>query len=386
MTLFWTFVLFGSGAVCAYVYTGYPALIYLLARWRPRPVRKGPVRPPVTIIVAAHNEDEVIDDKIRNSLDLEYPGESLEVLVGSNNSSDRTDEIVAGWQERDGRVRLVAIERQGKAFALNRCAEVATGEILVFTDANTLLDEGSLIQLVENYADPEVGAVTGNKRAQKDAASDATSEGEGVYWRYEMWQKQMESTFGSCYIGDGSYHSIRRELYVPITDPARGDDISISTRAVLQGYRLIFEPGAVVRERASRGAGNEIRRKMRITNRSLRALFGLGGRLWTSGFYSVELISHKVLRHLVPFFLLAMLVSNLALVGAHAVFALLLAGQLAFYGLALAGLCLRETGWGRSKVFWIPFYFVFVNWAALLGVLSMMRGKRAVTWVPRSGA
>ena len=235
--------------LCAYVYFGYPALIHLLCRLRARPVKKAPVQPTVSIIVAARNEEEVIGEKIRNSLASEYDTSRLEVVVACNGCTDSTQEIVGGWVAEGHPVRLEGVAEIGKAFALNAAAAVASGEILVFTDANTALDPDALARLVESYADPEVGGGHRRKSVQAESASDATAEGEGVYWRYELWQKAQESCFGSCYIGDGALHSIRRELYVPVSDPARGDDISISTRAVIQGFRLIYEPRAVARER-----------------------------------------------------------------------------------------------------------------------------------------
>lgn len=372
-------------AACFYIYFGYPALIYLIGRLRPNPVKKGSAQPSVSIIVAAHNEESVIADKIRNGLALEYPASLLEVIVGSNGSTDGTDQVVRDWGERDSRVKLVTVQKRGKAYALNAAVIESSGEILVFTDANTALDPTALAMLVESYSDPEVGAVTGRKTPQARSASDSTAEGEGIYWRYEQWQKGRESLIGSCYIGDGALHSVRRELYVPVADPAHGDDVAISTRVVLQGFRLIYEERAIVRECEKTEMSNEIRRKKRVTNRCMLALLGLGGALWTSGFYSVELLSHKVLRYMVPFFLIPMLSANVVLAPYHPFFAVTLVLQVLFYGLAAGGYLLRDTSWGRKRYFWIPYYFVFVNTAAFLGILELLKGNRPVSWTPRSG-
>lgn len=372
-----------SLAMCLYVYFGYPALIFVVSRLRPRPVARAAIHPRVTLVVPVHNEEAVIEAKIRNCLDLRYPAERLEVLIVSDGSTDRTDEIAAGYA--GGPVRLVRRPREGKAAALNEAAALATGEILVFTDANSRLEPHALARLVEGFADPAVGGVCGNKELRPRPGADATQGGEGLYWRYDKWQKRLESEIGSIFAADGTLYAVRRSSFVPIGDRAQADDIAVSTRVVLQGYRLLFEPAAVAWEEAPAEGHAEFRRKVRVTNHSVRALLALGRRLWSSGFYSVELVSHKLLRHLVPFFLIALLVSNAALAAASPRFRLLLAGQLIFYAAALTGVLLRRTRAGRSKMLTVPYYFCLVNAAALLGVLSIARGERLAAWTPRSG-
>lgn len=370
--------------LCFYVYFGYPTLIFILSRVRPRPVVRAAVRPFVTIVVPAYNEEAVIEEKIHNSLALDYPPDRLEVLVVSDGSTDRTDAIVRRHQ--GGPVRLLRLERAGKAAALNQGAREARGEVLVLTDANSLLDPESVVRLVEAFADPQVGGVCGNKKLRPAVDGDATERGEDLYWRYDKWQKGLESALGSIFAADGTLYAVRRALYVPIADPAQADDIAISTRVVLQGYRLLFEPGAVAWETAPAEGSDEFRRKVRVTNHSVRALLNLGAPLWTSGFYSVELVSHKLLRHLVPFFLIPLLVSTVVLAAADGgIFAVLLAFQSLFYAVALAGFALRRTRPGRSRVLSVPYYFCLVNAAALLGVLSIVRGERLPAWTPRSG-
>jgi cellulose synthase/poly-beta-1,6-N-acetylglucosamine synthase-like glycosyltransferase len=371
-----------SLAVCAYVYFGYPGLIFLLSRLRPRPVARAAVHPPVTIIVPVHDEEDVIEAKVRNCLGLRYPAGRLEVLVVSDGSTDRTEEIVE--RQAGGPLRLVRRPREGKAAALNEGARLARGEILVFTDANTLLEAVALERLVETFADSEVGGVCGNKMLRPRAGADATQGGEGLYWRYDKWQKGLESAIGSIFAADGTLYAVRRPLFVPIADRAQADDIAVSTRVVLQGFRLVFEPAAVAWEEAPAEGGAEFRRKVRVTNHSVRALLALGPRLWSSGFYSVELVSHKLLRHLVPFFLVALFVSNVAAAVASTPFRAVLTIQLLFYAAALVGWLLRRRA-GRSRLLTVPYYFCLVNLAALLGVLSIARGERLAAWTPRSG-
>jgi cellulose synthase/poly-beta-1,6-N-acetylglucosamine synthase-like glycosyltransferase len=372
-----------SLAVCVWVYFGYPGLIFLRSRLRPRPAARAPVRPFVTVIVPAHNEEAVIEAKLRNCLELSYPRDRLEVLVVSDGSSDRTEELVA--RHAGGPVRLVRRPRQGKAAALNEGARLATGEVLVFTDANSLLEPDALERLVESFADPRVGGVCGNKKLRPRSGADATQGGEGLYWRYDKWQKGLESAAGSIFAADGALYAVRRRLFVPIVDPAQADDIAVSARVVLQGYRLLFEPSAVAWEDAPAEGRAEFARKVRVTNHSVRALLALGSGLWSSGFYSVELVSHKLLRHLVPFFLIALIASSAALAADGPAFSAALELQALFYAAAAAGALLRRTRTGRSKLLTVPYYFCLVNAAALLGVLSIVRGERLAAWTPRSG-
>lgn len=379
--LFWSCL-----AVCLYVYVGYPVLMALLARVRPHPAVIAPVRPTVTVLIPAYNEAGVIGEKITNSLRLRYPADALEVLVVSDGSTDETDRVVRRFADAEpDRVRLVRQERAGKSFALNRGAAEARGEILVLTDANALLDPHAVTRLVEPFADPEVGGVCGRKRYRSQAGADATERGEGLYWRFDQWLKRQESQVGSVFAADGTLYAVRRSLYRPVTDPAQADDIAISARVVLQGRRLLFEPAAVAWESAPAEGGEELRRKIRVTNHSVRALWNLGRGLWTSGFYSVELLSHKLVRHLVPFFLIPMFLSNLALAPTSQAYAVLLAGQMAFYLLAAAGAVLRRRPVGRWRLLSIPYYFTLVNLAAFLGVLSILRGERRARWEPRQG-
>ncbi|MFP3940758.1 MAG: glycosyltransferase family 2 protein [Thermoanaerobaculia bacterium] len=401
-------VLVLSGALVAYVYLGYPALLWVLARLRPRPVAFGLVRPPVTFVVPAHDEEASIGAKIDDCLAQRYPPDRLEVVVVSDGSTDGTEAIVRGRAARDPRVRLLAVPRGGKALALNAGARAARGEVLVLTDANALLAPEALVRLVEPFADPEVGGVCGRKRHRPAGEGDATARGEGLYWRWEQWQKSLESRIGSVYAADGTLYAVRRSLYVPIAEPAQADDIAVSARVPLAGRRLLFEPAAVAWEEPPAEGRAELRRKVRVTNHSLRALWNLGPRLWRSGFYSVELLSHKLLRHLLPFPLLALLVTNAALVlrlapGPEAAWSgalsgpagtpgllwpllvLLLAAQGALYALGLAGFLLRGTRAGGLPFLSIPYYFSMVNLAAFLGALSVLRGVRPALWTPRKG-
>ena len=240
--------------------------------------------------------------------------------------------------------------------------------------------------MVSKYADPEVGGVCGSRNTSVRREGDATGEGEGLYARWDKWQKTLESRIGSVFAADGLLYSIRRELYVPITNLHGADDIHISTRIPLQGYRLLFDPKATAYERAGVQAGQEFGRRIRVTNHSVRALLALRADLFRHGFYSLELLSHKLIRHMVPFFLVPLFVSSLLLAARAPLYAVAAAGQLLVYGLAIAGWALRDRAVGRAKPLFVPYYFCFVNAAALFGILSIIHGRKQTAWVPRGGA
>ena len=376
LAVFWI-----SLAVSVYIYFGYPALLWIVSRLRPRPVQEGDVTPLATFVIAAYNEEKNIAAKIANTLALDYPRDRIEVLVVSNGSTDATNDIVSAWS--DPRVRLIALEKPGKMEALNSGARQAAGEILVFTDADFLLDRHALREIARKFNDPTVGGVCGARKKTMKRDGDSTGKGEGLYGRWDRWQKIHESRIGSVFAADGLLYAIRSDLYVPIDDPAQADDIAISTRVPLQGFRLLFEPNATAWENAPVHAAEEFRRKVRVTNHSVRALVNLRGKLFTSGFYSVELLSHKLLRHFVPFFLLPLLVTSAVLAAWHPLIALILGAQLLVYTLATIGWLLRDSAAGRSRVFYVPYFFSFVNAAAFFGVLSILRGERKAAWSTR---
>ena len=368
-------------AVCVYIYFGYPALLWVLSRVRARPVLEGEVFPLATFVIAAYNEERNIAAKIENTLGLDYPADKIEVLVMSNGSVDRTNEIVRGFT--DPRVQLIALPQPGKMEALNEGARLSRGEVLVFTDADFLLDHHTLREIGRKFADPEVGGVCGARNTSVVREGDATGEGEGMYARWDKWQKVRESRIGSVFAADGLLYAIRRSLYIPITDPAQSDDMAISMRVVTQGYRLLYEPRATAYEKAVVKASEEFRRKIRITNHSVSALLKLGAPLVTSGFYSVELLSHKLIRHFIAYFLIPLFISNVFLATTSLFYLVTLAGQLAIYGLAFLGAVLRNRPIGRSRFFTVPYYFCFVNAAAFFGILTMLRKHKTTAWSSR---
>jgi cellulose synthase/poly-beta-1,6-N-acetylglucosamine synthase-like glycosyltransferase len=373
-----------SLAGCAYVYAGYPALLAVLARLRPRPVGMEANTPRLSVIVAAHNEREIIEEKIRDTLMNGYPLDRMEIIVASDGSLDGTE--AAARKMGHPQVKILTLPRRGKLRTLASAAQVASGEVIVFTDADTLLEPGSLGYLVQGFADPEVGAVAGRKRVVHDGARSAMGQSEGLYRRFDEWQKEQESRMGNAVAADGTLYAVRRQLLDPGLDPAAADDMAISMRVAVKGYRLVYEPRAVVLVKPPSAQGAELRRKVRIANQAIRALLGLGPALWTSGLYSLQLISHKLLRYAVPFLLMTLFASNLLLaLAVGGTWTGLLSLQLAFYGLAALGARLHRDPIGSMKLLSIPYYFCLMNLAAFLAVLSVLRGERIKTWFPGAG-
>ena len=373
--------------IILYVYAGYPLLVALLGLVLHKPVRTDPAyTPTVSIIIAAYNEESVIREKLENCLALDYPDQNLELIVVSDGSSDNTSERVRqiSGQFTNRRIRLMELLRSGKMQALNEGAKAATGDVLVLTDANAFAPENSLRELTCAFNDPSVGCVTAIKAPLKPG-QQPVAQGEAGYWRYESVLKQMESRLGSCTGAEGAFFAIRRKLYPYLQDPAQADDMAISLRVALAGFRLVQSPGALVYEVAPEQAHTEFLRKARVTNHGLRALINLRERLWLSGWFSVALISHKLLRYLLPSLLILLLLSNILLVQQNAFYATTLILQLALLLLAGIGQLLPDSGRKTLPLIWMPYFFIRSNMAMLHGLISVLRGKRCTTWEPRHG-
>jgi len=376
-SLFWT-----AAALVIYVYAGYPLfLLFVRALTGARRTQLAADHaPPITLIISAYNEAEIIGEKIANSLSLGYPADRLEILVVSDCSSDGTDEIVTAV--KDPRVRLLRMpERGGKTLGLNAAVTAARGEILVFSDANAMYVHDALATLARNFADPGVGAVVGESTYSQDSQAQAGADkDESLYWRYEVMIKRLESALGSTVGGDGAIYAIRKSLYRPMRADALSDFVN-PLQIVQAGFRCIYEPQARSIENAAGDFEREFRRKVRIVNRAWRAMMTLKGLLnpLRYGLFSLQIFSHKLLRWLVPVFLVVCLVANVAIAGRHWFYAAALGIQLAFYGLAAIGHLLRRR---RSvpRIFAVPYYFVMVNIASARGIAEAYRGKTYTTW------
>jgi cellulose synthase/poly-beta-1,6-N-acetylglucosamine synthase-like glycosyltransferase len=369
-----------SLALVAWVYAGYPMAIALLGLLRPRPRRLAPLELPVSVVVAAHDEVEVIADKVANVLASDYPARLLELIVASDGSEDGTVDAA----RRAGATLVLDLPRMGKLSALNRAVQVSSGELLVFTDADSLFEPGTLRRLVSNFGDEQVGGVAANVVRFVEEDGRPVARGEGLYWRYERLLKRLEDRVGSVVSASGHLYAVRRSFFKPSTQTAGTDDFLISSQVVRQGGRLAFDERAVVLVATPEEGATELRRKVRVMNRGLRSALALGDGLLPTrtGLYAVEVVFHKILRRFVGFFLLALLASSVALAAADPAWWLALGPQLAFYALALAGGLLAHTRWGRLKPLWIPYFFCLANGAAGLAVLSLMAGVRFERWEP----
>ena len=365
-------------ALVVYVYAGYPLLLAALrALGGGQPVARADLEPPVTLVISAFNEAEVIAAKLENSLALDYPRERLQVIVVSDASDDGTDEIVASFAGRGVELLRMA-DRGGKTLGLNAAVQAARGAVVVFSDANALYGRDVIRKLARNFADPAVGAVVGESTYVDPEVESERSE--GLYWRYETAIKRLESALGSVVGGDGAIYAVRRALYQPMRADALSDFVN-PLQVVRAGQRCVYEPEARSYERAADNFEKEFRRKVRIVNRAWRALFNLKALLnpLRFGFFAFQLVSHKLLRWLVPLFLAALLAVNLAIVGEHPIYRLALAAQAAFYLLALAGHLARRRP-SLPALLAIPYYFCLVNLASALGILDAFRGKTYTTW------
>jgi len=366
-----------------YAYGGFALLVGLVGLVQRRGVRKLPITPSVSLIIAAYNEEKVIAERLDNALAMDYPRDRLQILVASDGSTDGTDDIVASYASRG--VLLLSLPRRGKIRTLNAAVARATGKILVFTDANIMCRADTLRALVANFADASVGGVAGHTTYTLDPASESSSYGERLYWRYDTWLKKLESQTGSIVSAHGGLYAIRRVLFRPIPDGAVTDDFAISTLVVALGYRLVFEPEALATEVAVPEAQREFRRRVRLMTRGLRGVF-LRRRLLNPrkyGFYSIVLASHKLARRLVPVSLAILGVASLAAWSHGPLYQAAVLAQAFFYGMASVGYLLRRSRMGRLRLLYIPFYYCMANVACSVAWVHALRGRRIEVWQPQ---
>jgi cellulose synthase/poly-beta-1,6-N-acetylglucosamine synthase-like glycosyltransferase len=360
-------VFWGSLGALAWTHVGYPAAAAVAARVRPRPVRRGDELPTVTVTVAAHNEEDVIERRVGNLLALDYPPDRFDVVVASDASSDRTDELVEAIAAGEPRVRLLRCRRGGKVSAQNRAVREARSEIVAFSDANATWEPDALRKLVRNFADPDVAYVTGR-------ASYASPDGtnlEGAYWRFEVWLRAQESRLGSLTGGYGPIYALRREDYVEV-DPRFGHDLALPYVMVQRGRRAVYEPEAVSTEKPARNIEDEYRRKVRMFEHCWAIV--LEGKMLRrlDPLYAVEIVSHRHLRYATGALHLLLLASNASLLGAGPAYRAAFAGQVALLGAAAAGVGLAR-------------YYVLVTWATFEALVNYLREGVPVVWDKAEG-
>jgi hypothetical protein len=361
-----------SAAVIFYVYAGYPVLLWLSGKLFERPVRLAPVEPFVSLLVAAYNEDDVIESKIRNAMALDYPPERLEIVIASDGSRDRTEAIARTFE--GDRVQVLGYRvNRGKLAVLNDSVPKLRGEIVVFSDASSMLAPDAIRRLAAHFADPEVGAVSGvYKVLGKDQA--ALGKQEDFYWRYETFLKIQEARLGSVLGCHGSLYAIRKSLYPFPPVGTINDDYIIPLRILQRGYRVSYEPASVAYEEAHEMGGFSRRVRIMTGNvEQLREIKPLLSPLRPLALFFF--LSHKAGRLVVPLAMLAAIGANITLAGRAAYQAIGLAHAL-FYALAMAG----ALGPLKPKALRLPYYFCMINAAAIVGMYHALAGKRSLAW------
>jgi cellulose synthase/poly-beta-1,6-N-acetylglucosamine synthase-like glycosyltransferase len=376
-------VFFISMGIVFYVYAGYPLIATCFGTILNRSVGKDLFEPTVTIIISAYNESEVIAATIDNKLSLYYPVDKLEIIVISDGSTDRTDAIVSSFADRN--VRLLRQEpRAGKTSALNWAVPQARGQIIIFSDANSIYAPDALRRLLANFADKEVGYVTGKMIY---ANPDGTPIGEGcsAYMKYENVLRLIETRLGSIVAVDGGIDAVRKTLYQPMNADQLPDFV-LPLKIVEQGYRVVYEPEALLWESSLKEAGDEYRMRVRVSLRAYWALFDMWHLLCSEerALFAWQLWSHKVLRYLCFVFLFSTYVSNALLWGRAAGYTAAFILQTAGYLLALTMPFLERLG-VNGRILTFNRYFLLLNLAAAHAFGKFLLGKKQILWMPRKG-
>ena len=375
-----------------YIYAGYPLIIFGLAKFLRRPVKKETFLPTVTIVIPAHNEEAVIAAKLDNILSIDYPQDRLQVIVCDDASDDRTVEIVRGYLSKG--IDLSEGARSGKVGALNRALSLATGEFFVITDADIILNIDSLREIISNFADKSVGCVIAQTRMMNSELE--TSETGGLYWRYEALIRQSESDLHSTVAATGHLMGLRRVIMQPIPANVILDDFYLAMMTISQGYRVISEPKAVVWERPTKSIGDDVNRRRRLTAGRYQ-IISMGREYLPKlpGLIRFQVISHKFLRLLIPHFMILALATNILLVAINKLTALsspsildtfiifLSITQILFYFMALIGKILSTTIYKKSKlskIFMLPYFLCATNFASIAGLFWYFSGQHTVLW------
>jgi cellulose synthase/poly-beta-1,6-N-acetylglucosamine synthase-like glycosyltransferase len=365
-----------------YPYLVYPLLLKILSFVRHLKVLTNDDIPRVTLIISAFNEEEVIAKKIENTLALDYPKENVQIFVVSDNSTDRTDEIVKRY-ESQGVILLSQPVRKGKTAGLNVAVKKAWGKILVFSDADSMYETNALKIIAGTLAgDKSIGLVTGS--------TNYISEGQGkmvvttsIYARLERFIKKHESLVGSCVGADGAIFGMRKSLYEPLHDDDI-NDLVLPLKVIKRGRRVVLLEQLMCTEAPAVDESGEFRRQARITNRTLRALFRNAELMNIIKYplFSFEIVSHKLLKLSAPFFILSLLPLNILLLNQGGIYYAMLFAQIACYGLCLIGLW-RDPGGKKQAIFGFIFHFIMVNVSILVGWSKFLSGQKSVMWNPQ---
>jgi cellulose synthase/poly-beta-1,6-N-acetylglucosamine synthase-like glycosyltransferase len=365
-----------SVALLVYTHLGYPLVLLALARGREEPRRDGLPRdeelPRVSLIIAAHDEEEVIERKVRDALALDYPRDRLEVIVASDGSTDRTVDVARAA----GADLVLDLPRGGKVAALNAAVEQSGGELLAFSDANSFWRPNALRLLVARFREPDVGYVCGQVRFDGTGAANE----EGLYWRYEMAVRDLESRLAGVTAGNGAINAVRRDAYI-FLEPTRGQDISLPYELVKRGWRPVYAPGAVARERLTTTIGSEFARKRRMMAGAWSTMLrhGLLSPRGYGPLYAFEIASHRLLRYASPFLHLVAFGTNIALAGEGTIYVVTLAAQVGLVVAAALG-----AAW-PLRPFRIAHYYLAVTASSAAGLWEYLRHGVPTTWEKAEG-
>ena len=368
-------VFWGAASLIAYTFGGYAGWLWLRNYFRPRPVKSGACQPFISIVMVVRNEEAALERKLKNLLELNYPPEACEIVVVSDGSTDRSNEILSQYA-RNERVRVIlAAESRSKAAGLNDAIEVCRGEIVVFNDVRQTIEADSLSRLVESFFDPSVGCVSGELMLGEPERGE-TGQGLGLYWRYEKWVREMEAGSGSVVGATGALYAVRRELLVPVPPETILDDVFLPMQVARQGFRVVFEPRARAWDKPNLGAGREFARKVRTLSGNYQLLQLAPWLLSSRNPLRFEFVSHKLMRLGLPFALLALLVSTIFL--QQPLYRLALLAQITFYVLSLVAMTRFKRGVvaGAAEA---ALTFVALNMAAVVAFANFVTGRR-VAW------
>jgi cellulose synthase/poly-beta-1,6-N-acetylglucosamine synthase-like glycosyltransferase len=371
--------------VLLYTYLGYPFLVFVCGRLRSNRIRQSDITPAISIIIAAYNEERHLGAKLENTASLDYPEDKLEVIIISDCSTDRTDEIARAFPWSGVSV-VRQCERRGKTAAQNRGVAEASGDILVFSDATTSYRSDALRKIVRSFADPSVGCVAGRLR-YADPSLSGTGFGARAYWLYETFLRAQESRASTLVGVSGALYAVRRSAYATLHEEAHGDFL-IAARMAELGLRTVLEPEAVCWEETNKCSTKELQMRVRVITQTLADLWRLRSLLNPArmGFYSVQLFSHKVLRYLVPL-LYALNFAAVAILGFWStLYALILYGHLILLVAGAGAWALERLGVNSGRWLTLPQYFLMVNVACLKAISDYARGKRIISWETERGA
>ncbi|TKC59246.1 glycosyltransferase family 2 protein [Pedobacter hiemivivus] len=373
-------------SLVAYTFIGYGFLLSILVKIKrlfakPFNFATNVNLPSVTLVIAAYNEEDLIDEKITNSLQLNYPKDKIKIMFVTDGSTDSTPDKVRVHSEI---ILLHQDLRAGKMAAIKRAIPFVTSEVIVFTDANTFLNEDAILELVKHYQNPKVGAVAGEKRILVAEKADASSAGEGFYWKYESLLKKLDYELYSNVGAAGELFSIRTALYQPVESDTIIDDHMIAMRIAEKGYIIAYEANAYAMETASENTSEELKRKIRIAAGGIQSILRLK-RAANPFYYPVftfQYISHRVLRWTItPFLLIIVFILNALIAYQTQIlfYQILFALQASFYALSLLGLYFEQRNI-RIKALFIPYYFCVMNYAVIAGIFRYFRKNQSAAW------